>query len=411
MPNSAKEPIALRRALNLPLLTLYGLGTTIGAGIYVLIGQVAGLAGYMAPLAFLVAAILAGISALSFAELSVRFPLSAGEAIYVREGFGSDQLAVLVGFLVIGAGVFSSAAIVNGFVGYLQRLIDIPDWTALVLIVAVLGLIAVWGIAQSVMVASVVTVVEIGGLAMILMVTGDRFDALPEIAAQVHGSLSWDVLVGVLAGGVLAFYAFIGFEDMVNVAEEVKDVRRVMPRAIILTVLVTTVLYVSVSLAAVLTIPPSELAGSKAPIADIYQAATGKPATLITLIRIVAVLNGALIQIVMAARVLYGLANKGLLPRAFAAINPRTRTPMIATALVSVVILALALSATLLSLAQTTSLITLSIFSLVNLALVRIKLRQPGHDPDAFVPLWVPVVGCIVSAGFALFQAHSLIGI
>lgn len=411
MPNSSKEQIALRRALNLPLLTLYGLGTTVGAGIYVLIGEVAGLAGYLAPLAFLVAAILAGISALSFAELSVRFPLSAGEAIYVREGFGSDRLAVLVGCLVIAAGVFSSAAIVNGFVGYFQRLVDIPGWAALTFIVAALGLIAVWGIAESVTVAALVTVVEIGGLVLILMVTGDRLSALPEIAAQVHGSLSWDVLAGVLAGGVLAFYAFIGFEDMVNVAEEVKDVRRVMPRAIILTVLLTTVLYVSVSLAAVLTIPPSELAGSKAPIADIYQAATGKSATLITLISIVAVLNGALIQIVMAARVLYGLANKGLLPRAFAAVDPRTRTPMVATAAISALILVLALSATLLSLAQATSLITLNIFALVNLALVRIKLRLPGPGPDSFLPLWVPISGFVVSAGFALFQASNFIGI
>lgn len=404
------EQIALRRALNLPLLTLYGLGTTVGAGIYVLVGEVAGLAGYMAPLAFFLAAILAGISALSFAELSVRYPLSAGEAIYVREGFRSDRLAVMVGFLVIAAGVVSSAAIVNGFVGYFQRLVDIPSWAALVLIVAALGLIAVWGIAESVTVASVVTVVEIGGLVMILMVTGDQISALPEIVAQTRESLSWHQATGVLAGGVLAFYAFIGFEDMVNVAEEVKDVRRVMPRAIVLTVLLTTVLYVSVSLAAVLTISPADLADSKAPIADIYQAATGKPATLITLISIVAVLNGALIQIVMASRVLYGLANKGLLPRAFAAIDPRTRTPMVATAAISGLILILALSVTLLSLAQTTSLITLTIFSLVNLALVRIKLRLPGPDKDAFIPIWVPIGGFIVSAAFALYQAGSFIG-
>lgn len=406
-----KEQIALRRALNLPLLTLYGLGTTVGAGIYVLVGEVAGLAGYLAPLAFLVAALLAGVSALSFAELSVRFPFSAGEAIYVREGFGSNRLAVLVGLLVISAGVVSSAAIVNGFVGYFQRLADIPGWAALVLIVAALGLIAIWGIAESVTIAALVTVIEIGGLAVILVVAGDNLATLPEVAAQIHSPLSWDVLAGVLSGGVLAFYAFIGFEDMVNVAEEVKDVRRVLPRAIILTVLVTTVLYVSVSLVAVLTIPPVELAGSKAPIADIYHAATGKPATLITLVSIVAVLNGALIQIVMAARVLYGLANKGLLPACFATVNPRTRTPLVATAIVSTVILVLALSASLLSLAQTTSLITLSIFALVNLALVRIKLRLPKPHPDAFLPLWVPIVGCIVSAGFALYQAGNFIGI
>ena len=399
---------ALKRVLSLPLLTLYGLGTTVGAGIYVLVGEVAGQAGYLAPAAFLFAALLAGVSALSFAELSVRFPVSAGEAVYVQEGFGSSSVASIVGFMVIGAGVVSSAAITNGFVGYFQRLVDIPDWAALIAIVVVLVVIAIWGIAESVTVAAIVTVIEIGGLLIIIGAAGVNMESLPPLSDQISETLEGPMVYGVLVGGVLAFYAFIGFEDMVNVVEEVKDVRRVMPRAIIMTVFITTLLYVAVSVVAVLTIPPAELADSDAPLADIYQRATGGSAEMISLISVVAVLNGALIQIVMASRVLYGLANKGLLHIALATIHPKTRTPIVATAVIGALILTLALSFELLSLAQLTSLITLTVFALVNLALVRIKLRGNKSDPDSFVPLWVPVMGGVVSGGFAVFQLVEL---
>lgn len=395
---------ALKRVLTLPLLTLYGLGTTVGAGIYVLVGEVAGQAGYLAPVAFLFAAVLAGISALSFAELSVRFPVSAGEAVYVQEGLGSSALASIIGFMVVGAGVVSSATIINGFAGYFQRIIDVPEGVALIGIAALLVAIAIWGIAESVIVAAIVTVIEIGGLIVIIGAAGINLESLPAITDEINAAEQGHLIYGVLVGGVLAFYAFIGFEDMVNVAEEVKDVRRVMPRAIILTVITTTLFYVAISTVAVLTIPPSDLAISKAPLTDIFEKATGRGGEIISLISIVAVLNGALIQIVMASRVLYGLANKGLLHAAFARVHPKTHTPILATIVVGTTVLTLALSFELLSLAQITSLITLTVFALVNLALVRIKLRGERDNPDNFVPLWVPTVGFAVCAGFALFQ-------
>lgn len=399
---------SLKRVLTLPLLTLYGLGTTVGAGIYVLVGEVAGQAGYLAPVAFLLAALLAGVSALSFAELSVRFPVSAGEAVYVQEGFNSSAIASIVGFMVIGAGVVSSATIINGFAGYFQRLVEIPDWAALTGISVLLVVIAIWGIAESVTIAAIVTVIEIGGLLIIIGAAGVNLDNVPTLTDQLSGTLEKPLIYGVLAGGVLAFYAFIGFEDMVNVVEEVKDVRRVMPRAIIWTVVITTLFYVTVSSVAVLTIPPVELSNSKAPLADIYEKATGGGAEMISLISVLAILNGALIQVVMASRVLYGLANKGLVHPAIAKIHPKTRTPIVATLVVGAMILTLALSFDLLSLAQVTSLITLTVFALVNFALVRIKLRNRSSDPDKLVPLWVPIIGCAVSGGFAGFQLFEL---
>jgi APA family basic amino acid/polyamine antiporter len=149
--NSAGNPHRqLKRALNLPLITLYGLGTTIGGGIYVLVGKVAERAAMMTPISFLAAALLSAFTALTFAELSSRFPKSAGEAVYVKEAFNFKQLAVFVGILVILNGCVSAAALANGFVGYLQTLLPIPDWTAIVMISIALGLLAAWGIGQSV---------------------------------------------------------------------------------------------------------------------------------------------------------------------------------------------------------------------------------------------------------------------
>jgi amino acid transporter len=398
----------LKRSLSLPLLTLYGLGTTVGAGVYVLIGEVAAVAGAWAPVSFLVACGLAAFTALSFAELSVRFPKSAGEAVYVNEGLGSARLATAVGLLVAAVGVVSAAAIVNGVVGYVRLFVDPPGWLVIVAVALALGAVATWGIVESVTLAALITVVEIGGLVLIIVTGAPELGNLPERFSQAPpASGLW---LGVLGGAVLAFYAFLGFEDMVNVAEEVKDVRRVMPRAIVLTLAITTVLYVALALVAVAVLPVAELAVSEAPLALVYERAGGSPA-VIGLIGIFAVLNGALIQIIMAARVLYGLAAQGWLPAALARINARTRTPLAATALATGVVLALALWLPLVTLAEITSLITLIIFAVVNLALWRLKRRGPGPADAPAIPIWVPVVGGLSSLAFALFQIARFAGL
>ena len=233
----AVEPAGpgLRRTLSLPMITLYGLGTTIGGGIYVLVGTVAGRAGLYAPLSFVLAAILATFLALTFAELSSRYPKSAGEAVYVSEGLGLQSLATLVGILVVIAGIVSAAALADGFSGYFRILFAVPPWLAVIGIAAVLGLLAAWGIGQAVALAAIITVVEIGGLALVVWAGADAITTLPSRAAELLPPFSAVAWGGILSGSFLAFYAFIGFEDMVNVAEEVKDVRRTLPLAIVLT--------------------------------------------------------------------------------------------------------------------------------------------------------------------------------
>ena len=411
-PTGHQQP-QLKRALNLPLITLYGLGTTIGGGIYVLVGKVAERAGMMAPISFVAAALLSAFTALTFAELSRRFPKSAGEAVYVKEAFNYKQLAVFVGILVVLNGCVSAAALANGFVGYLQTFTPIPDWMAIIVISIALGLLAAWGIGQSVIAAAIITVIEVAGLLIIVWVARDEFATLPLRSHELMPGLDGAIWLGILSGSFLAFYAFIGFEDMVNVAEEIKDVEKTLPRAIIITLVLTTIIYFLVSLVAVLSIPPHELGQEKAPLSYIYQIKSGSDPALISLIGIFAILNGGLIQMIMASRVLYGMSRQSLTPKALrfmGDINRRTKTPVKATAAVVILVCVLALRFDIESLAETTSLMILIIATLVNAALLRLKLLDT-HKPETkgiTVPIWVPLCGLVVSLIFALMIAVNL---
>jgi len=398
------KPASLKRSLSLTQVTLYGLGTTIGAGIYALVGKVAGAAGAYAPLSFLLASVLVAFTALSFAEMSARYPRAAGEAEYMRQGFGSSRLALVVGLLVVAAGMVSSGTIVNAFVGYLGEFVAVPGWLAIVVLVLVLAALAAWGIAQSVWAAAALTLLEIGGLLLVVWVAGDSLATVPARLPELLPPAEIGVWSAVFAGTFLAFYAFIGFEDMVNVAEEVKDVTRSLPIAIVLTLLVTLVLYFLVSLVSVLTVPPEVLAADEAPLSLVYQTATGGAPRLISAVGILAIVNGALIQMIMAARVLYGLSRQGGLPAALGEVHPRTRTPVVATMLVAAIILVLALWLPLETLARLTSVITLCVFAAVNLALLRVKRREPRPAGVPVFPTWVPLLGAVVSIGVLVLE-------
>jgi len=398
------ESAPLKRSLSLPLITFYGLGTIIGAGIYVLVGKVAGLAGLHAPVAFLLAAALALLTGLSYAELAARYPRSAGAALYVHEGLGRRRLSMLVGFLIILTGLVSAATLANGFAGYLRVFVEVPDWAAMAALVLVLGTLAAWGIAESVWAAAVVTVIEVGGLLYMLAVTGGALSDLPARLPELLPPLEAGAWQGILLGTFLAFYAFIGFEDMVNVAEEVKDPRRNLPRAIILSLAIVTLLYLLVALVAVLTLPLAELSATTAPFALLYTHVTGESPALIGVVSLVAVVNGALIQIIMASRVLYGMGHEGWISKAFCRVHVRTRTPLLATVLVTVLVAALALGFPLLGLARATSLVMLVAFAFVNLSLVRIKRRDP-HPPGVRTwPAWIPWLGFVTATGIVLYQ-------
>ena len=391
----------LRRRLTLPLLVLYGLGVTIGAGIYVLVGATAGRAGLHAPFAFVLAALVMAFTAASFAELAGRYPVSAGEAAYVRAGFNSNLFSVLTGLMVIAAGTVSSAAISVGSTGYIRELIDLPQAALLPVIIVAMGLVAAWGILESVTFAAIFTLVEAGGL--IAIIVAGFSDA--ELVARLPEVLpAWDapgVWTGIVAAGLLAFFAFIGFEDLVNVAEEAKNPQRTLPWAIFLTLTISTVVYFLVASVAVLSVPPETLAASSAPLNDVFLEITDISPSVIIAIAIVATLNTIIVQLIMASRVLYGLADQGNMPAFFARINPLTRTPLVATAAVTALVLVLALAFPLEGLAVTTSQITLSVFVVVNMALIALKVRGVAAPEGVVqVPLAVPMLGLVASLAF-----------
>ncbi len=395
----------LRRRLGVVGLTLYGVGVTVGAGIYVLIGKVAGHAWLYAPLAFLAASILAGMSAMSFAELSTRFPRSAGEAVYVREGFGSDRLALLMGFMVAAAGLVSAGAVVIGSAGYIATLIPVPIWLiAMGLIVLLTGL-AIWGIAQSVAIIGLVTLVEISGLLLILAVATPQALAneTPETATVVTGG-------GLLASVVIAFFAFIGFEDMVNVAEEVREPERTMPRAIVATLLITTLLYVALAWVSNATTGVEDLAASTAPLGLVFERATGWSAAPFSLMASFATINGALVLIIMGSRVLYGLAAQGFLLRALGHVWPATGTPVAATLTASAFVLLCAVALPIGILAQIGAVLTLTTFTVVNVALIAIKRRVDLPAARFTVPSWWPWVAAAFSAAVLVGEGARLMG-
>jgi len=396
--------VPLKRSLSLLQATLYGLGVTIGAGIYVLIGAAAARAGMHAPVAFVLAAVLMAFTAASFAELAGRMPVAAGEAAYVRDAFQSDKLALLVGLLVVAVAVVSAAAISVGSAGYISVFIALPEPVLIAAVVLAMGAIAGWGIKESVIFAGVMTVIEVGGL-LLLILAGiasgpELVTRLPEVLPPLGDA---SVIAGLMGTVMLAVFAFIGFESLANVAEEVRDPQRTLPRAIFLTLALSTLLYVLVVWVALVAVPREELAQSKAPLALVFERLTGASPHTMSLIAIVATLNGIIVQVIMSSRVLYGLARQGELPAFFGAVNSATQTPLNATAITTALVLVLAVLLPLHHLADLTSRITLVVFALVNLALIRIKAQaQPAPAGTYVAPAWMPWAALVTCAGLLI---------
>ena len=399
MAADTTEP-GLKRRLGFGLLTLYGVGVMVGAGIYVLVGAVAGQAGVWAPLAFVLAAIIAAPTGLSYAELTGRIPEAAGEAAYLRVATGQPLAAVAVGLAIEVVGVVSAAVVLQGGVGYLRSVADWPEALLIVTIGSALGIAALIGVFESLMLAGVLTLIEIIGLLIVIGVGATGPVAIqPEVASGLG-------LVGIAAGGVLAFFAFLGFEDMVNMVEETREPARTVPRAIFAALAVTTILYVAVSWAAVRAVPVDQLSASRQPLALVFEVATGRSAGFLSLIAVAAALNGVLAQIVMSARVLYGLGRFFRPLQVFHHAHPRLGTPVLATVLATAVTVILALTSPLLVLAELTSAVLLMVFIAINGALIVLKRSGPPPVGVFVAPGWVPWAG-VVGSGVALISAFA----
>ncbi|MGR3714785.1 MAG: APC family permease [Shimia sp.] len=387
----------LRRTVGLGLLTAYGVGVMVGAGIYVLVGAVAGEAGFWAPFAFLLAGLVAAPTALSYGELSARVPEAAGEAAFVHRAFGVQFLTILVGAAIVATGVISAAAVLRGGAGYFLTLMSASNVAVIVIMAIFLTAVALYGVIESLALAAVFTVVELAGLGLVVW-AGSQAPAVPEWSdarAFAIADVPWGALS---AGAVLAFFAFIGFEDIVNMAEEVKDPERNIPWAILIALGLTTLIYVVVTWVTVRVVPLEDLAVSERPLVLVLQAKGGSGSPeLLSAIAVFAALNGVLAQIVMASRVLFGLGRRTKALAVFHHVHPVRGTPTVATLTVGAVVIVAALSANVASLAEITSVILLAAFVVMNTALIVLKRRSP--EAPFRVPMLVPVVGLVLSLG------------
>ena len=392
----------LRRVLTLPWLVFYGVGVTVGAGIFALIGEILLVAGDHAPWAFAVAGVVAAFTALSYAALASAFPHAAGEVIYVKHGLG-HLAARLVGFGIILTVLLSTAVIALAFARYVSSFSGLPDWAALIGVLAVLGGIAAAGVKESVAVAAIITALEVGTLLVVIVV------GLPE---AVHSGALWRVLAppselpqwsAVLASGFLAFFAFIGFQDIVNMAEETEDAERAIPKAVMLTLVISVTIYALAAAVAAAFPDRAAVTASKAPLAALFEGLTGRSGAVIAVMASIAMVNGILVQIVMGSRVMYGMAREGMLPGPLGHVHRRWQTPVTAIAALAAAIAVLALSLPLVQLAELASLFILVVFTLVNVSLFLVG-RQPGAPERLRRWRFIGLLGAAPSLGLVVSE-------
>ncbi|MGN9815008.1 APC family permease [Streptomyces sp. SD11] len=401
-PRTPETPTALKKALTTPLLYFFILGDILGAGVYVLVGQVAADAGGAVWAPLIVALCLALLTAASYAELVTKYPRAGGASHYATLAFGPFA-GFLAGFCMLAAGVVSVGALARGFGGdYLSEFVSLPIVLVTIVFLAALALLNARGISESTRANTVATVVEVGGLLLVIglgawiVLRGDGdVGRLTDLGTTSKGPAT-----AVLSGAVLAYYSFVGFETSVNVAEETRDPRRAYPRALFGALITAGAVYVLVGAAAAAAVPTAKLAESSGPLLEVVRAAGGVPTELFSAIALVAVANGALLTGIMSSRLAYGMARDGLLPTFLTKVLPGRRTPWAAIATTTALSLLLALTGDVSTLAATLVLLLLVVFFLVNTSVL--VLRRDVTDHDHFrAPSVVPVLGaasCVVLA-------------
>jgi len=407
------EADSLKRVFNLPTLVIYGVGDILGAGIYAVVGKIAGLSGALVWASFLVAMSVAALTALSYAELGSRLPFSGGVAVFVHRAFRTEWLSVIVGWLMFCTCIVSMATISKAFAGYLFKFAPIfPEWLVILALFCGLAFINFRGMQESSSLNIFCTTLEVSGLLVVIVVStlfiiggASTTVTAPAISGETVG---W---IAILQGAALAFYAFIGFEDIVNVAEEVKNPERNVPRAVLLSLGIAGVVYVLVSWLATQVLNPAALSASGAPLLEVVQRAQPNfPGVIFTFIALFAVLNTALLNFITASRLLFGMSRDGLLPAWFSKLHATRATPYRTIIVILPIVIFLALSGSLQFLAGTTATLILAMFCLVNLSLLVIKRRE-GNADGFQVPAIIPVLAFLsnlVLIAFASKESHLL---
>ena len=390
----------LRRAVTGPLLFLFILGDVLGAGVYALIGEMAGTAGGLVWLAFGVALVMALLTAFSYAELVTKYPKAGGSAVFAERAFKSPLVAFLVGFAMLSAGVVSAAGLSLAFTGeYLAAFIKVPQVPAALVFLALVALVNAWGIKESLRANVVMTIIESSGLVLVIVLGSwviGRGDA--NLSGAFTAPAETSVWLAVLGSALVAFYSFVGFETSANLAEEVRDVSRVYPRALFGALATAGVVYVLLGFIAPAVVAPAQLAESSGPLLEVVTAAGLAVPELFAAIALIAVANGALLTMIMASRLAYGMAKDDLLPTPLARVLPGRRTPGVAIVVTTVIAMILAATGELIDLASTVVLLLLFVFLSTNVAVL--VLRRDKVDHHHFrTPVIMPILAiasCIV---------------
>ncbi|WP_052436636.1 APC family permease [Georgenia sp. SUBG003] len=391
----------LKKGITPALLFLFILGDVLGAGVYALVGVLAEEAGGMMWVPLLLAMVMALLTASSYAELVTKYPKAGGAAVFARRAFGRPLISFLVGFSMLAAGVTSAAGLAIAFSGdYLATFVDIPTALAAPVFLALLALLNARGIKESVRSNVVMTVIEVSGLVLVIVLGAVAVGAGQGDAGRLT-ELPDGVGLGAaaLGGALIAFYSFVGFEVSANVAEEVHDVNRVYPRALFGALAVAGAVYVLIAVVAALVIDPQDLAGSTSPLLDVVGATgIGLPDWAFSAIALVAVANGALLTMIMSSRMAYGMADEGLLPHPLTKVLPNRRTPWLAIVLTTLLAVALTLVGDLAMLAETVVLLLLFVFLSTNVAVLVLRKDRVEHAHYR-TPVVLPVlavVSCVV---------------
>jgi amino acid transporter len=395
----ASSDAPLVRAISSRMLLLFVIGDVLGAGIYALVGEVGGRVGGAIWAAFALALFLAVFTAFAYAELVTKYPGAAGAALYVNKAFRRPFLTFIVAFAVMASGLTSAATLARAFGGdYLSEFVDLPVVLVGLGFLVVVALINFRGIGESVKLNMVLTVIELAGLALVVVIgTAAILDGVGDAGRILDFEEGEAVPMAILGGAGLAFFALIGFEDSVNVAEETEDPRRAFPRALFGGLLVAGVVYLLVTVVASIAVPTARLAGSDGPLLEVVQLGPLSMSTKVfSAIALFALANGALINMIMASRLVYGMARQGILPAVFGRVHAGRRTPWVAIIFTSLLAAALAASGDLSDLADTTVLLLLLVFAAVNVSVLVLRRDRVEHD-HFHAPPWIPVVGAIVS--------------
>ncbi|MBI5332188.1 MAG: amino acid permease [Candidatus Aenigmarchaeota archaeon] len=387
----------LDRTLGFWTLLFCGIGAILGAGIYVLLGKAAGIGGNAVWMSFGIAAFLAILTGLSYAELVSMFPRSSAEYGYTKRAFGK-RIGFVIGLLIILASIVSAAAVAIGFGGYFSALFNIPIIPAAILLIILLSGVLVYGIKESAILAILFTLIEIAGLLIVIVI------GFPQIGSVDYFEIPSSGFTSIFAAASLIFFAYLGFEEMSRLGEESKNPRKTLPKALIISIIISTILYMLVAVTAVSVVSWQSLAVSNAPLADVVATVLGSNAfMLIAVIALFATANTVLFIMLAGSRIMYGMSSEKVLPKKLCCLIKTRKTPLYAIILTMIFTIGFTLIGNLETVASLTDFAVFAVFMAVNATLITLRYKMPGAKRPFKTPLNIgrfpvlPLLGLIAS--------------